>query len=82
MNHITILFLGPAREWSKSESIQLEMRPGGTITLLKGTLAARYAGTPMQSPALRFAVNEEFAVDDRELRDGDVIAVIPPVSGG
>lgn len=28
------------------------------------------------------AVNEEFAEDDTEVRSGDVVAFIPPVSGG
>jgi sulfur-carrier protein len=31
---------------------------------------------------VRFAVNEAFASPDGALGDGDVIAVIPPVSGG
>ncbi len=31
---------------------------------------------------LRYAVNREFVEPDRELTDGDEVAVIPPVSGG
>ena len=31
---------------------------------------------------LLYAVNREYAQTDQELRDGDVIALIPPVSGG
>ena len=31
---------------------------------------------------LLYAVNREYAEPDRELRDGDEVAVIPPVSGG
>ena len=30
----------------------------------------------------RVAINEEFAPDDQELKEGDVVALIPPVSGG
>ncbi len=32
--------------------------------------------------AVRFAVNEEFASDDDPIRDGDQVALIPPVAGG
>ena len=31
---------------------------------------------------VRFAVNEEFADATRSVTDGDVVALIPPVSGG
>jgi molybdopterin converting factor small subunit len=31
---------------------------------------------------LLYAVNREYAEPDRELRDGDEVALIPPVSGG
>ena len=31
---------------------------------------------------LLYAVNREYAERDRELRDGDEVALIPPVSGG
>ncbi|MCH8244193.1 MAG: molybdenum cofactor biosynthesis protein MoaE, partial [Planctomycetes bacterium] len=33
-------------------------------------------------PTVRFAVNQEFVVGDLALKDGDEVAVIPPVSGG
>jgi molybdopterin synthase sulfur carrier subunit len=31
---------------------------------------------------VRVAVNEEFAEDDVRIKGGDVVALIPPVSGG
>ncbi len=31
---------------------------------------------------IRVAVNEEFVTSDHRLQDGDVVAFIPPVSGG
>lgn len=33
-------------------------------------------------PSLRLAVNQEYVPGDHLLRDGDEVAVIPPVSGG
>jgi MoaE-MoaD fusion protein len=35
-----------------------------------------------EPPGLLFAVNREYAERDRELADGDEVALIPPVSGG
>jgi molybdopterin synthase catalytic subunit len=35
-----------------------------------------------EPPGLLYAVNREYAEPGRELRDGDEVAVIPPVSGG
>jgi molybdopterin converting factor small subunit len=31
---------------------------------------------------VRFARNEEFVTNEERLAEGDVVAVIPPVSGG
>jgi molybdopterin synthase catalytic subunit/molybdopterin converting factor small subunit len=35
-----------------------------------------------EPPGLLYAVNREYADRDQELRDGDEVALIPPVSGG
>src|SRR5436309_4112082 len=35
-----------------------------------------------EPPGLLYAVNHEYAPPERELADGDEVAVIPPVSGG
>jgi MoaE-MoaD fusion protein len=35
-----------------------------------------------EPPGLLYAVNKEYAQRDRELADGDEVALIPPVSGG
>src|SRR4029078_8359135 len=35
-----------------------------------------------EPPGLLYAVNREYADRERELRDGDEVALIPPVSGG
>ncbi len=39
-------------------------------------------GLGEEPPGLLYAVNREYADRDQELRDGDEVALIPPVSGG
>jgi molybdopterin synthase catalytic subunit len=39
-------------------------------------------GLGEEPPGLLYAVNREYAERERELRDGDEVGVIPPVSGG
>jgi len=39
-------------------------------------------GLAAEPPGLLYAVNKEYAPADRELADGDEVALIPPVSGG
>ncbi|HET7573401.1 MAG TPA: molybdenum cofactor biosynthesis protein MoaE [Gaiellaceae bacterium] len=39
-------------------------------------------GLGEEPPGLMYALNREYVERDRELRDGDEVALIPPVSGG
>lgn len=50
-----------------------------TVGDLKQKVTEKY-NLPLQS--VMVAVNEEYAEDHLELKDGDVVALIPPVSGG
>lgn len=43
---------------------------------------SRRHGFVLPRRSLRMAVNGEFAAWERELADGDEIALLPPVSGG
>ncbi|HHW39097.1 MAG TPA: MoaD/ThiS family protein [Bacillales bacterium] len=50
-----------------------------TVGDLKQKVTEKY-NLPLQS--VMVAVNEEYAEDQLELKAGDVVALIPPVSGG
>lgn len=61
------------------------LSPPATVTTVESFAAWLQERHPELSGRLtgvRFAVNEEFAADADAIRDGDVIAVIPPVAGG
>ena len=54
---------------------------GTSLAGLKGVILERYPSLRWP-PGTMLAVNQEYAGPEQALRDGDEIAVIPPVSGG
>lgn len=82
MIRINVHFLGPAKDLAAAETVMLEVAEGSTVADLRSVLSERYSRLGRALPTIRFAVNEEFAVDDTVLHAGDAVALIPPVSGG
>ncbi len=79
---ITVIMFGPAREWTKSDRIDMELVDKTTIAELRKILLQNNPELIGRIASIRFAVNESFADDSYQLRNGDVVAAIPPVSGG
>ncbi|WP_079529399.1 molybdopterin converting factor subunit 1 [Halobacillus hunanensis] len=77
MNRI-LLFAG-LQEKAGQESIDLEAA-GKTVEEIKQEVGQQYQLERLHEAMT--AVNEEYAANDYKVADGDVIAFIPPVSGG
>ncbi|HWP81902.1 MAG TPA: MoaD/ThiS family protein [Bacteroidota bacterium] len=60
----------------------VELPPNSTADAVMNILAERNAEFRKWKTSLRFAVNYEYVSHSHQLRDGDEVAVIPPVSGG
>lgn len=82
---ITVRYFAQLRERAGRGSEVVELRDGETSVLaLREQLAER---TPSLRGALcgahlLVAVNREYATPETALRDGDEVALLPPVSGG
>jgi len=63
------------------ESVSLPSLPTSVEALLR-VLEVRHGALAGRLASVRIAVDEEFAESSRELRGGEVVALIPPVSGG
>jgi molybdopterin synthase sulfur carrier subunit len=82
---MTVLLFGACREAAGTDEFRLELDgAGGALNV-----AAAFAEIKRRFPALErfersalFAVNEEHARQQNLLRDGDTLAIFPPVSGG
>ena len=76
---VSVLFFAELQEKSGKEKIMVETS-GKTIKELKQNIQSNYDLQTIDQAMV--AVNEEYANDETILREGDVVAFIPPVSGG
>jgi molybdopterin converting factor subunit 1 len=79
---VKVLFLGPARDMAGVESSEMNLPHDCTAGRLKHGLSDRFPPLARAMASMRMAVNCVFVTDEHRLRDGDEVAVIPPVSGG
>jgi molybdopterin synthase sulfur carrier subunit len=80
---ITLLYFAGVRDAAGKSEEQVELPDGvRTVGALTAFLERRYPALVTRLGSVRYAVNETFADPDLELAAGDVVAVIPPVSGG
>jgi molybdopterin converting factor subunit 1 len=79
---IQVLHFAAAREAAGCASEAVELPEGATVADAKALLLSRHPALRAAAPRLRFAVGERFAAESAPLSTGDVLALLPPVSGG
>jgi molybdopterin synthase catalytic subunit len=78
---VTVLFFGAARDIVAAPEMQLELKATTAAAALE-ELLEKFPELRRFGRSLLFAVNQEYAQPDREIKDGDELALFPPVSGG
>lgn len=84
---IKVLLFASAREAAGNvASVELELSDDGADTAsLRLLLAERYPNLKdivLDEDNLTLALNEEYVSETQSLKEGDVVALIPPISGG
>ncbi len=79
---IRVRFFGPARDLAGCEECWLTLPPDAVVATAVERLAEQFPALRDRLPHYRIAVNTEYANLDTVLREGDEVAIIPPVSGG
>ena len=83
MPHLSLLYFAGLRDLRGCREESLALPVGvSTIADLTKHLESIYPELSGRLSQVRFAINESFATTNEVINDGDVIALIPPVSGG
>jgi molybdopterin converting factor subunit 1 len=77
---VHVLYFGVLRDRLDGREAWLELREGATVGDVLNVYRERLADFAWDSIAV--AVNQEYAKTDVVLKDGDEVALLPPVSGG
>lgn len=79
---VHVLFFGAARDAVGADEADLKLNPPHDSAGAFEQLLSAYPALRRFGKSLLFAVNQEYARPDKEITDGDELAVFPPVSGG
>jgi molybdopterin synthase sulfur carrier subunit len=78
---ITITYFAKIKELTGKEQ---EVLPITTMTVqeIKEWVSQTYIGFSQYASSVLVALNEEYALPEDRIQSGDIVAFIPPVSGG
>ncbi len=80
--HVTVLFFGVLKDLIGRSQETLELAPGARLETVFQHYASEYPRLQQMADSIALARNQEFAGPETALRDGDEVALMPPVSGG
>ena len=78
--HVRVMLFAMLRELKGASEVGIDVESGTTVATLQRRLFTD--STQAMPGRLLYAVNQAYVTPDHELRDGDEVAFIPPVSGG
>lgn len=79
---VKILFFGAARDAVGHSEVEFTLAGTPTASSAFAQVLESFPDLHRFGRSLLFAVNQEYAAADREVHEGDELAVFPPVSGG
>ena len=78
---VQLLFFGITSDITQKRSDEITVSEGITVGELKERLVVDYPKLKNHN-SFSVALNTEYASDDNIIENGDIVALIPPVSGG
>ncbi len=79
---VQVLYFGFLKDVFGREREEVELADGDRMQSLLDLLRARGGSVENLGRSVALAVNQEYVQADAALKDGDEVALLPPVSGG
>ncbi len=79
---IKVLYFSSIKDKLKKNQETIELEQSISLADLISNLKQKYPEISKNLDNVMVAVNEEYVDKDYSLKEGDVVALIPPVSGG
>lgn len=81
-SEVQALFFARAQELAGVSEITLEIQEGWTTANCFEAVVAKYPALKAISSCLIVALNHDYVTEPVAVKDGDELALIPPISGG
>jgi molybdopterin synthase sulfur carrier subunit len=79
---VRVLFFGAARDAAGVSKAAMDVIAPVKVNAIKERVFQKYECLSPFAKSVMVSVNEEYASDETTLKDRDVVAFLPPVSGG
>lgn len=79
---VTVAYFARARECAGTAEEALELAQPATLQQLFSSVVELHPSLSEIKETLRLLVNGKWVSEETELRDGDRVAILPPVGGG
>jgi molybdopterin synthase sulfur carrier subunit len=81
-SHITVKLFAIFQEVLGTDEMQIELESGTSVSEIFNRLVSQHPNLEQWRSLTRYAVNRNFTEPQTILKNGDEVALIPPVSGG
>lgn len=79
---VKVLYFGQAGDAAGTGVEEIDLPSDSSVGALVSKAAREHRPLERLTSSLRIAVNEEISGAEDRLKDGDVVAFLPPVAGG
>ena len=79
---ITLRFFGQLKELTKTLEIEIPVKKGLRVEDLEWLIGERFPNIREHLKTASFSINNEYVDKETAVKEGDIVGILPPISGG